>query len=216
MISLDFPRGHWMRYLNPFSYISPEHWDNVEIRDTCRNTAFLIFVQLSLIVISSTHSSKRQIINFSLLRVITMHFSPWIVPTHWVRRSRICQGISSRCCHPPTLICVKGLHDCEVWETSVHRCTSFSPILTLVPFSLASAPSMITQRSEKHLASPGAKWNPENLWWCINLIRLENLCSHLHFKLPHGSHGEGVIGVTSPGWTGEGSAGLLNSQIPPG
>lgn len=138
----------------------------------CRNTAFVTFVHITLTVLSSAHSSKRQIIHFSLLRVISISWSLSCAynvggeVSHAKERS---QGVVPR----PLWYVINGLPDCRVLERSVHRCPSFSS-LTLVLFRLAACqPHLLTtQRWEKHLVSPEAKWNRE-----ISLLRSQ---SQLH------------------------------------
>lgn len=131
-----------MWYLIPFSHII--HWDGVGTRNNvqvwvtvCGNTAFLIFVHLSFIVLSSAHSSKKHRILSHLLRVISINWSPWVVPLFQERRGMMCQGMKSRCCPPSTLVCAKGSAWLWSLKMSVHCCPS-SPSLTLVPSRLAA------------------------------------------------------------------------------
>lgn len=158
-----------MWYLIPFSHII--HWDGVGTRNNvqvwvtvCGNTAFLIFVHLSFIVLSSAHSSKKHRILSHLLRVISINWSPWVVPLFQERRGMMCQGMKSRCCPPSTLVCAKG----SAWLWSLIDVSSLLPFLSQPnpgAFQVGCLPAvfMTTQRWEKHLASPGAKRNPEKL-----------------------------------------------------
>ena len=147
----------------------------------CRNTAFVTFVHTSLIVLSSTHSSKRQRMHFSLLRVISISWSLWVVPLTLGEEKCDMPRNEVKCCPPSTLICNKQ----SAWLQSLGEVTSPLPFL-IQPnpgaFQVGglSAIFLTTQRWEKHLVSPGAKWNPEK----ISLMRSQSQLRGDPLKLP--------------------------------
>lgn len=105
-------RDYWRRYPVPFLHAIPGHRDSVGTRNVCRcgylvcrSSASLSSLQLSSIILSSTHFSKKQKINFSYLRVISTNPPSWVALTYIclaeevyeVARSEV-KVLPHRCC----------------------------------------------------------------------------------------------------------------------